>query len=162
MIADDQYHVGYSLRDFRRMVEELAAAQGRAVQSFTEAELNDLLSAEGRRIIRAHPWRYLRLSAYRTVWIWYADNSGRGLYAVQNALLYLLMLIGLVYAARSREPLYGLLALNVAYFVVVHSAINVQYRFICPVMPLAILFAGLPVHAWMTGRRLRPAAPATA
>ena len=162
MIADGEYHIGYALRDFRRMVAELAATRGRTLQSFTEPELNDLLSAEGWRIIRAYPWRYLRLSAYRTIWIWYADNSGRGLYAVQNALLYLLTFIGLVYAARSREPLYGLLALNVAYFVVVHSAINVQYRFICPVMPLVILFAGLPVHAWMTRRRMRPAAPAVA
>jgi hypothetical protein len=113
--------------------------------------LNDFLSARAQQIILAHPWRYVKLCAYRTIWIWYADNSGRGLYAVENAAIYLLALVGLWYAVRAREPIYGLLLLNIAYFVAVYSALNVQYRYICPVMPLMILLAGLPVDA-LVGR----------
>ncbi len=84
----------------------------------------------------------MKLSALRTVWIWYNENSGRGLYAVQNFLIYLLALGGLSNALRSREPVYLLLLAHIAYFVAVHSALNVQYRFICPIMPYMILLAG--------------------
>lgn len=148
MIAEGKYHTGYDHPELARRVRRMAAATGRPLESFNEAELNRLLYAEGKRIIRAYPWRYLKLSAMRTVWIWYNENSGRGLYAVQNFLIYLLALVGLFYALRSREPLYFLLLAHIAYFVGVHSAINVQYRFICPMMPYMILLAGLPVYAW--------------
>jgi hypothetical protein len=77
------------------------------------------------------------------VWIWYNENSGRGLYAVQNFLIYLFALGGLFYALRSREPIYFLLLAHIAYFVAFDSAIKVQYRFICPIMPYMILLAGL-------------------
>jgi hypothetical protein len=43
---------------------------------------------------------------------------------------------------------YFLLLAHIAYFVAFHSAINVQYRFICPITPYMILLAGLPVYAW--------------
>jgi hypothetical protein len=36
-----------------------------------------------------------------------------------------------------------------------HSAINVQFRFICPIMPYMILLAGLPVYAWWQKRERR-------
>ncbi len=155
MIEEDDYHVGYSLSGFVDKVHTLVATTGRPPQSFTEPELDDLLSAEGTRIIRAYPWRYLKLSALRTIWIWYAENSGRGVYAVQNALIYLFALVGLVYAVRSREPVYWLLLAHVAYFVVIHSAMNVQYRFVSPIMPFMIVLAGLPVYAAMARRPSR-------
>ena len=133
----------------------MAEAAGRPLESFDEAELNGLLKAEGARIIKAYPLRYVKLSAMRTVWIWYNENSGRGLYAVQNFLIYLFALGGLFYALRSREPVYLLLLAHIAYFVAFHSAINVQYRFISPIMPYMILLAGLPVHAWWQRRERR-------
>jgi hypothetical protein len=79
-------------------------------------------------------------------------------YAVQNFLIYLLALGGLFYALRSREPVYFLLLVHIAYFVAFHNAINVQYRFICPIMPCMILLAGLPVYVWWLKRerRLQP------
>lgn len=156
MIEEGKYHTGYSHPEMERRVHRLAAASGRPLESFNEAELNTLLKAEGARIIRAYPLRYLRLSAMRTVWIWYNENSGRGLYAVENFLIYLLALFGLFYALRSREPVYFLLLAHIAYFVAFHSAINVQYRFVCPIMPYMILLAGLPVYAWSHGFHRRP------
>ncbi len=151
MIEEGDYHVGYAHPEFERKVRRLTDATSRPLESFTEPELSALLYAEGKRIIRAYPWRYLKLTALRTVWIWYNENSGRGLYAVQNFLIYLLALGGLVYALRSREPVYLLLLAHIAYFVGIHSALNVQYRFICPIMPYMILLAGLPVYAWTFG-----------
>jgi hypothetical protein len=151
MIEEGKYTVGYTHAEFEPKVRRLASATGRPLESFTETELSDLLYAEGKRIIRAYPWRYLKLSALRTVWIWYNENSGRGLYAVENFLVYLFALGGLFYALRTREPVYFLLIAHIAYFVAVHSAINVQYRFICPIMPYMILLAGLPVYAWRYG-----------
>lgn len=161
MIEEGKYHPGYSLPEFGVKVRRLTDAVGRPIKSFTEPELSALLYAEGQRIIRMYPWRYLKLSALRTVWIWYNENSGRGLYAVQNLLIYLLALGGLFYALRSREPVYLLLLAHIAYFVAFHSAINVQYRFISPIMPYMILLAGLPVYAWKFGRALdrAPAVP---
>ena len=76
-------------------------------------------------------------------------------YAVQNFLIYLFALGGLFYALRSREPIYFLLLAHIAHFVAFHSAINVQYRFICPIMPYMILLAGLPVYAWWQKREAR-------
>ena len=159
MIAEGKYHPGYSHEQFEPMVRRLALAAGRPLEAYSEAEIDGLLRAEARRIILAYPWRYAMLTARRTIWIWYNENSGRGLYAVQNFLIYLLALIGLFYALRSREPLYLLLLAHIAYFVAVHSAINVQYRFISPIMPYMIMLAGLPVLAWKT-RRSKQAGPA--
>ena len=156
MIEEGKYHTGYSHPEFERKIRGLAAAAGRPLESFNEAELNALLKTEGARIIKTYPSRYIRLSAMRGVWIWYNENSGRGLYAVENFLIYLLALIGLFYALRSREPVYFLLLAHIAYFVAFHSALNVQYRFICPLMSYMILLAGLPVYAW-THRSYRDA-----
>jgi hypothetical protein len=158
MIEEGEYHTGYTHPEMERKIRRLTDAAGRPLRSFTESELDTLLKTEGERIIRAHPWRYLKLSAIRTVWIWYNENSGRGLYAVQNFLIYLFALGGLFYALRSREPVYFLLLAHIAYFVGFHSALNVQYRFICPIMPYMILLAGLPVYAWKHGmdRRSEP------
>ena len=155
MIEEGKYHTGYSHPEMERRVHRLAEATGRPLASLNEAELNTLLKAEGTRIIKAYPLRYLKLSAMRTVWIWYNENSGRGLYAVQNFLIYLFALGGLFYALRSREPVYFLLLAHIAYFVAFHSAINVQYRFICPIMPYMILLAGLPVYALWQRRERR-------
>jgi Glycosyltransferase family 87 len=152
MIAEGKYHTGYSHPEMERRIRRLTAATGRPLESFNEAELDALLKAEGTRIIRQYPLRYLKLSAMRTVWIWYNENSGRGLYAVENFLLYLFALGGLFYVLRSREPVYFLLLAHIAYFVAFHSLINVQYRFVCPIMPYMILLAGLPVFAWRYGR----------
>jgi hypothetical protein len=152
MIEEGKYHTGYTHEEFEPKVRRLALSTGRPLEAFTEAELNALLYKEGTRIIRTYPLRYLKLSAMRAVWIWYNENSGRGLYAVQNFMIYLLAAGGLFYVFRSREPLYYLLLAHIAYFVAIHSAINVQYRFICPIMPYMILLAGLPVHAWWTAR----------
>jgi len=157
MIAEGKYHTGFSHPEMERRIRQLTAAAGRPLESFNEAELDRMLRAEGARIIRAHPERYLKLSAMRTIWIWYNENSGRGLYAVQNFLIYLLALGGLFYALRSREPVYFLLLAHIAYFVAFHSAINVQYRFVCPIMPYMILLAGLPVYAWRHRAYRQPA-----
>jgi hypothetical protein len=78
---------------------------------------------------------------------------GPGLYAVQNFLICLLALGGLFYALRSREPLYLLLLAHIAYFVAFHTAINVQYRFVCPIMAYMILLAGPPVEQLWHRRR---------
>lgn len=161
MIEEGKYHTGYTHEEFEPKVRRLVRAAGRPLESLSESELNALLYAEGKRIVRTYPVRYLKLSALRTVWIWYNENSGKGLYAVQNFLIYLLALGGLFYALRSREPLYFLLLAHIAYFVAIHAAINVQYRFICPMMPYMILLAGLPVYAWRTSR-LRSSSHATA
>ena len=144
MIQEGKYHTGYSHPEMERTIRRLTEATGRPFQSFNEAELNALLKAEGTRIVKTYPERYLRLSAMRSVWIWYNENSGRGLYAVQNFLIYLLALGGLFHVLRSREPVYFLLLAHIAYFVAFHSAINVQYRFVCPIMAYMILLAGLP------------------
>jgi hypothetical protein len=157
MIEDGKYHTGFSHPEVERRIRRLAAAAGGPLESFNEAQLNALLKADGARIIKAYPARYLRLSAMRSVWIWYNENSGRGLYAVQNFLIYLFALGGLFYALRSREPVYWLLLAHIAYFVAFHSALNVQYRFICPLMAYMILLAGLPVYEWThrASRRVR-------
>jgi hypothetical protein len=148
MIEEDEYHAGYDHPETARRIRRLTEAAGRPLESFNEAELSALLYAEAKRIIQTYPWRYLKLTALRSVWVWYRENSGRGLYAVQNFLIYLLALVGLFYAVRSREPVYLLLLAHIAYFAAFHSAINVQYRFISPIMPYMILLAGLPVYAW--------------
>lgn len=163
MIEEDKYHPGYSHPEVERKIRRLVEATGRPLSSFTEPELSTLLYDEGKRIIRTYPWRYVKLSALRTVWIWYNENSGRGLYAVQNFLIYLLALVGLYYALASREPVYLLLLAHIGYFVAIHSALNVQYRFISPIMPYMILLAGLPVHAWWMRRaRMSEQTPARA
>ena len=92
MIEEGKYHTGYSHPEFERRIRRLAAAAGRPLESFNEAELNALLKTEGARIIKTYPSRYMRLSAMRSVWIWYNENSGRGLYAVENFLIYLFAL----------------------------------------------------------------------
>jgi hypothetical protein len=163
MIEEGKYHTGYSHPEMERKIRRLTAAAGRPLESFNEVEIDGLLKTEGARIIRSYPTRYLKLSAMRSVWIWYNENSGRGLYAVENLLIYLSALVGFFYALRSREPVYFLLLAHIAYFVGFHSLLNVQYRFVCPIMAYMILLAGLPVYAWRQRRAAVavPAAPAS-
>ena len=66
-MIEEKYHTGYSHPEMERKVHQLAAASGRPLESLNEAEIDSLLKAEGARIVKAYPLRYLKLSAMRTV-----------------------------------------------------------------------------------------------
>ena len=110
------------------------------------------MKAEGARIVKAYPLRYLKLSAMRTVDLIHKEFRS---WTVRSRTIYLFALGGLFYALRSREPIYFLLLAHIAHFVAFHSAINVQCTGSSARSCRMILLAGLPVYAWWQKREAR-------
>ncbi|MEO5583810.1 MAG: glycosyltransferase family 39 protein [Flavobacteriales bacterium] len=127
-----------------------------------EAQVDRIYKAEGLAIIKANKARYLVLSAYRSLALWFnwgvysAYGKQLGpldfLMAAQQALLLLLALVGLRYAPRRAWPLFfAVVVLSLAYM-----AIVTRMRYIIPVMPVVILLAAIAIDKllsrWMKKR----------
>jgi len=139
MIAEDEYFWAYDYDQFKPMVRSVVRRSGYELEELNEAQINALLLEEAKTVIREYRWRYFKLALMRCARVWYLQNSGRGLYAVQNLLVYLGMCVGCLYAVRTRNLMIVAVLLHVGYFVAIHAAINAQYRFICPMMPYVIM-----------------------
>lgn len=123
-----------------------------------EAQVDRIYKAEGMAIVKANKARYIALSAYRFLPLWFnwgvysAYGKTLGvldyLMTAQQAVLLLLALLGLRYAPRRGWPL----ALAVVILSLAYMAIVARMRYIIPVMPVVILFAAIAIDRWWPGR----------
>ena len=112
-----------------------------------EVQLDRLYGDEAKAIIRAHPWRYLELSARRLVALfteygvqptlpltwWVVD--------LEHVLFAMLALATLVRCRFTDPPGLLAIALVLGYYVVGHALANARLRYIVPVMPLFMVLA---------------------
>ena len=106
----------------------------------TETRLDEMFCRKAKKIIREYPWRYLKMTAIRSVWLWYKIGAEKPPYIFWNLFIYIFMFPGLVLVIL-RKHLLSLFALHIFYFILIHIGINAQFRFICPMMPYGIMIA---------------------
>jgi hypothetical protein len=130
----------YTAEDFAPLAREVVAKAGYRFDRLNEVQLDQVFKLAAIQQIRAFPWRYLKLCVLRSIWLWYKINAERFLLLFQNCLIYLFMFPGLVLVFIRRHSL-RVFAVHILYFVLIHAAINAQFRFICPMMPYGIMLA---------------------
>ena len=123
-----------------------------------EAQVDRIYKAEGMAIVKANKARYIALSAYRFLPLWFnwGVYSAYGkpigpldyLMGAQQGVLLLLAVLGLRYEPRRGWPL----ALSVVILSLAYMAIVARMRYIIPVMPVVILFASIAVDRWWPRR----------
>ena len=121
-----------------------------------------MFKRKAKEIIRQYPWRYLKLTAIRSVWLWYTIGAEKPPYLFWNLFIYLFMFPGLVLVLL-RKHLLSLFAIHIFYFILIHIGINAQFRFICPMMPYGIMIAFYALLEFVRrrnagGRRANPLA----
>ncbi|MGC8838859.1 MAG: glycosyltransferase family 39 protein [Anaerolineae bacterium] len=143
----EEYLTAQTAEETRRMLI-LVRALERERASLNEAQLDQAFQEKALALIRAHPFRYLHLSANRLVRLWF--NLGYGeeppsaaswTLAGTHALFLLLAARGLWReqpgAARKAWALVAVLIL----FTLFHAAILAYVRFLFPVVPLVLVVA---------------------
>lgn len=126
--------------DFAPFAQSVITAAGYDFKSITEVQADKVFTREAFRIIRKYPYRYLKLSVRRMLWLWYKIGAETPLYWLQNAVIYLWMFPGMILVVSQRHVL-SFFVPHILYFVFFCAAINAQFRFICPLMPYGILLA---------------------
>lgn len=121
-----------------------------------EYEMNQIFTKEAMRIIRAHPDRYITLSLYRFLPLWFdigineAYNQSPTFFDRSSSLVQLIVLIlsiiGIVLAWRHTWPLYvSILVVNI-----MHMAVNSRIRFLIVVIPLLLVYAAIALVHFIT------------
>ncbi len=139
MLEEDRYSIT-TYKEFEVIARKAVAEKGYTVEELNEVELDQILSEKAVGIIKRHPLRYLKLCAVRCVWVWYKLTGEKPYSRIQNAILYLLMFPGMLLVVRHRHIL-SVFVWHILFFVIFHALINVQFRFICPMMPYGIMIA---------------------
>lgn len=114
-----------------------------------EAQVDRVYKAEGMAIVQANKARYVALSAYRFLPLWFnwgvyrAYGKALGPFdhgmALEQAALLLLGLAGAWKAPRRSWPM----ALGVVMFSLAYMAIVARLRYLLPVMPVVVFFAAI-------------------
>ncbi len=145
MLEENKYSI-YAWYQFGPIARKVVSESGHVLEDLNEVQLDRILSEKALGIIKAYPWRYLKLCAIRSIWIWYKVTGEEPLARAQNTLIYVLMFPGMLLAIYKRHPL-SVFVWHILYFVLFHAMINVQFRFICPMMPYGIMIALYMVFA---------------
>jgi len=135
-----------------RAVQELLARRPDLRGTENEAEMNAVYVREALRTIKAWPLRYLHLSAYRFLPLWfnwgvleaYGVRSRLRDYLLggEQAILLALAIGGLGYLGREGWSL----AAGAAAYSVAHMLVNSQLRYIVPVMPLVMVLSAVTLQ----------------
>ena len=156
--ARDNSGLGYEWPDTRaaraEMLTALTAA-GLSIDSISETDFDQFLLAQAKPVIEKHRGQYVTNSLSSIIYLLYRHNSGRGLYAAQNAVYYAFALLGVLVAWRRRSHELLFLVALIAYFVLIYAPFIPQYRYFLPVAPYMFIFTALGLHWCWSG--LRPA-----
>lgn len=125
-----------------------------------EAEMNQVYQEEALQIIRAHPLRYLHLSAYRFLMLWFnwgvkevygeSNSLVDRIIIVQHALFLLTGLLGIAGRWRRAWPL----AVSVCAFSILYMGVMAHLPYIPPVVPLLVVLSAMACV--QMARRLLP------
>jgi hypothetical protein len=132
--------------------------QARLMQRIGEMEYMRRARREAIAWIRAHPGRFLVLTAQRTLYFWFGSESDWWMAAGATALT-ILAALGLRRARRVLDPprqaalIVPLVTFPLVYYVVVYMP-----RYSAPLTWLLLLLAGIELWHWAGGRLPRPEA----
>lgn len=116
-----------------------------AYEDLNDAQLDELLKQEALKIIRTHPVRYLRLSLERARWLF--SSNGRQTYPTVLVIMLLIFACtayGLYWHSMQQGNFEAaLFSILIVMWVLVHSLLVAQLRYLIPIMPLVSLFAAI-------------------
>jgi 4-amino-4-deoxy-L-arabinose transferase-like glycosyltransferase len=148
-LASDNYLRFVSGGEFVPVIKEMIRSRTDLSGTENEAAMDMVYREEALRVIQRHPLRYLKLSAYRFLMLWfdwgvkqvYRQQPTTGDYAtmLQHGLLLAGGAIGLCLRWRRGWPL----GLSVAVFSLVYMAVMAQMLYIVAVMPLLVALSAI-------------------
>lgn len=165
MLSSDNYLRYVYTDEADRAIRALLARHTDLQGNESEAEVDAVYREEALSVIRAHPLRYLSLSAYRAVMLWLdwrVDErmgnqlSTRQVFSMLEQLLLLsAAIVGLI-ATWRRSWVLGVCLIA---YSLLHMAVASRMVFIVPVMPLCVVLAaiGFAQLARALSKRLRAA-----
>ncbi len=146
-LGRDAYLTVQSPEETRRMLI-LTRALEMERAPLNEVELDRAFQQKALDLIRAHPFRYLHLSANRLLQLWFnlgyaggPPSAASKAVAVAHGVIWVLAAMGLWRERPERARLALALVAVLAAFTVFHMAILAYVRFIFPVLPLALVLA---------------------
>lgn len=127
--------------EFEPVIANMISRRPELMGSENEAQMNEIYLQEGVQVIKAHPLRYLALSAYRFTMLWFnwrvnevygkANTTGDMIMVLQHVLL----LVGGVLGLRGRLQQAWPIMLVVLSFSGVYMAVMAHLPYIVPVVP---------------------------
>ena len=158
-LASDNYLRFVSGGEFVPVIKDMVRRRPDLTGAENEAAMDEVYREEALRAIQNRPLRYLKLSAYRFLMLWfdwgvkqvYRQQPTIGDYAtmLQNALLLVGGAIGLRLRWRRGWPL----GLSVAVFSLVYMAVMAQMLYIVAVVPLLVALSAIAcAEIWARAR----------
>lgn len=140
-----------------REVKDLVARTPQLRHPINEARVDEIFQQAGLKIILAHPLKYVELSIFRILPLWFdygvLDQYGERmmfvdeLIVIQQAFLLVLFLIGVW----KGNWYVRFLAVCVLLFALAYMAIDSQLRYMIPVMPLVIVISVAGIDCYIRG-----------
>lgn len=147
LATDSDFHF-VSGGEFLPVLQEMISRRTDLTHQENEAQMDQVYREEALQVIRAHPLRYLELSGYRFLMLWF--NWGvNEVYGKPNtladwimALQHLLLLVGAVIGLRGNSRQIWPLVVSVASFTCLYMAVIAHLAYIVAVVPgLVVLTA---------------------
>lgn len=132
-------------------IEWLVARNGKTFRDFTEVQFDQFLRTEAKRIIKAHPFRFVWLSICRSIWLWDPRVGHYQSEIIPMALTTInWILLGLAAAAcrylgMLRYKGAWILVVSALFFVAVHTPFSAQFRYVVPVFPMVLMMASYAI-----------------
>lgn len=149
ILATDDYFRFVSGGEFEPVIANMISRRPELRGSENEAQMNEIYLQEGVQVIKAHPLRYLALSAYRFTMLWFnwrvnevygkANTTGGMIMVLQHVLL----LVGGVVGLRGRLQQAWPIMLVVLSFSGVYMAVMAHLPYVVPVVPGLIALSAI-------------------
>lgn len=149
MLPTDDYLRFVSGGEFESVIQEMVTRRPDLQGTENEAQMDQVYREEALRVIGAEPLRYVTLSAYRFLMLWfnwkvnevYGKHNAVGDYVImiQHALLLGAGIVGLRGRWRHAWPL----AVSVIAFSLLYMAVMAHLPYIVPVMPLLVVLSAI-------------------
>jgi hypothetical protein len=156
MLGTDDYLRYVGSQEAHRVVEDLVARRSDLSKTLNEIEMDRVYRSEAIKIISAYPGRYILLSFYRLIPLWFNwkinESYGGQTDPIEYAVMLeqgFLLVTALVGAWKTRGQTWPLtvciIFVNLAYM-----AVNCQIRYLVPVMPFVISLAMVGLQRLIT------------
>jgi len=136
-----------------RLVDELVARHPEMLTPLNEAEVDAIYRHEALKLIQAHPLRYMKLSFYRFLPLWFNigvdEQYGVNMSAfdvlimIEQTVILLFFTLGL----RAGDRIVRLMGLAVTIYLFAYMAIQAQLRYVIPVASIILAIASIGISS---------------
>jgi hypothetical protein len=149
ILPSDHYLRFVSGAEFVPVIQAMVARRSDLQGTENEAAMDHVYREEALRVITAEPLRYLALSGYRFLMLWF-DWGVKEVYRRQNSpgdyltmIQHALLLVGGVVGFRGRWRRAWPLAVSVAVFSLIYMAVMAHLLYVVPIVPLLVALSAI-------------------